>query len=130
MILFAGEKPALDNSMAMVNFNAPRNIAFVKMSADLQSVLSTGATETGGFYTFGGTWRAQENKGVVWLTDFTPPAQNAAMDSWEAATRIKCARVKDDSIIMIYEVWSATSYIRTGEFLVCHHTPTYQCSLT
>ena len=113
MIIFSGEKPALDNSKAVTNFNAPRNIALVKVSADLQTILSTGATEAGGFYTFGGSWKALENSGVVWLTDFTPPATHVAMDTWEAATRMKCARVKDDSIIIIYEVWSATAYLRT-----------------
>jgi hypothetical protein len=127
MVFFAGERPALDNSLVGSNFNAPRNLGFVHVSADMQSVLSPGATETGGFYTFGGGWTAQENSGIVWLTDMTPPATFAKAD-WLGATRIKTARLSDDMIVVFYEVWSATKCVHSFAF-VCS-VPRHDDSVT
>jgi hypothetical protein len=59
-----GENPALDNSQTGEYLNAPRNIGFKKMSKDLDTVLSTGAAETGGYYSFDGQWTELSNEGV------------------------------------------------------------------
>lgn len=118
MVLFAGEQPSLDNAFVDSNFNAPRNIAMVRVSKDLLEVLSPGATEIGGFYNFGGGWTAQENKGIHWLTDLTPVATHPTQSEWEAATRIKAMRTRDDNVFVVYEVWTASEYIRTEFFIV------------
>lgn len=49
---FVGEFPALDNSKTGKEYNAPRNIAFTKISKDQKTKLSPGGKESGGFFTF------------------------------------------------------------------------------
>merc|ERR1719424_37210 len=77
LTIFAGENPPLDNSKVGTYMNMPRNLGLVKIGKDLNSktVKSTSATETGGFFTFGGTWSKQENKGIKFLTSFTSENQ-------------------------------------------------------
>ena len=88
LVFFAGEQPALDNSQTGSYLNNPRNLGFVKIPADLSStaVMSKGPAETGGFYTFGGTWSAQANEGIEWLTANTD-------DMGRNIARVKTARL-------------------------------------
>lgn len=54
-VFFVGENPPLDNTLANGLVGTPRNIGFVKVSKeDTRVILSDGATETGGYYTFNG----------------------------------------------------------------------------
>jgi hypothetical protein len=69
-MFFVGEKPALDNSKTGELINTPRNIGFTKVSKDLQTKISAGEKETGGYYDFGGDWTEIEHEGISWGTDF------------------------------------------------------------
>ena len=56
LVFFIGELPSLDNSKTGASLNTPRNICMTKISKDLQSKLSEGKKEKGGFFTFNGQW--------------------------------------------------------------------------
>ena len=71
--------------------------------------LSSGPVEKGGFYTFGGGWSAQENQGVVWLTNHKTVQRNVC--------RPKTARLQKDAILLVYEIWTGTTYVQT-EYMV------------
>ena len=111
MVIFAGERPALDNTNTGSSMNAPRNIGMVTVSGDLQTILSEGWTSRGGFYDFLGEWKDQENEGIVWLTDFTP--NESDHEKMESAVRIKTAPLEPNFILILYEVWGPRTYIRT-----------------
>jgi len=110
LVFFAGEAPPLDNSLVGQALNVARNVGFVKIPRDLtdDAVLSPGAVESGGFYTFGGTWSEQENRGISFLTSKT--------DAAESVSRLKTAQV-NGLILLVWEVWSGTSYKRS-EYMV------------
>lgn len=108
MALFVGEQPALDNTKIGHVLNAPRNLALVKVSKDLSTVLSEGPVEEGSFYNFGGELVSQRNEGVHWLTN------QPGID--ESITRPKTFKLSEDDILLTYEVWTPDDYVRT-EFL-------------
>jgi len=116
LVLFSGERPPLDNGLAIRNSNAPRNIGLVIVSGDLQTILSEGEDSTGGFYNFGGGWKDQTNEGIVWLTDFTPDTND--FEEFENAIRIKTAVVNTNQIFIVYENWAADFYVNTGMMLI------------
>jgi len=109
LVFFAGEQPALDNTKIGANINAPRDIGFVKVSKDLQSILSPGVTETGGFYNYGGNWQDQTNEGIHFLTT------SSSID--ESVSRLKTFKLSADRILLTFEVWTPTEFVRT-EFMV------------
>ena len=111
MIIFSGEKDSLNNSKATGTVNAPRNIGFVKVSSDLSIIKSKGITENGGYYSYAGTWTSQKNEGIKWLTNFTPNQSDE--DKWLHASRIKVAKLSNNLILIFYEVWASSGYIRT-----------------
>ena len=112
LVLFSGEKPPLDNSMAVESHNAPRNIGFVKVPQDMTDtrVLSAGAKETGGFYNFGGGWSPQENKGINWITDFKSMEENAS--------RLKATKLSNGQILILFETWTGTKYVSSNVMTV------------
>jgi len=118
MVIFAGEQPSLDITMIGSAHNAPRNLGLVIVSATLNgTVFSDGPVETGGFYSFGGGWSPQENRGIVWLTDFT----GSSVETWESATRIRATRVGSgakEKVLLLYEVWQYNNYLRTEFMLI------------
>ena len=105
LVFFAGEAPPLDNGLVGSAMNVARNVAFVKISRDFsnESILSAGEEERGGFYTFGGTWSEQVNKGITFLTSYT--------DVKETVSRPKTAKL-ENGIVLLWEIWG-TSYNRT-----------------
>ncbi len=106
IIIFAGENQpgSLDNSKVGNYNNCSRNIGFVKTSKNLKDpILSKGADETGGFFTFGGTWEVLKNQGIMWLTNLA---------EGENASRVKAVGLKDKVFIM-FELWSKDAYINT-----------------
>ncbi|MCK5871532.1 MAG: hypothetical protein KAG26_01800, partial [Methylococcales bacterium] len=120
-VLFAGEpfnNKAIDNSRVGKTLNDPRNIGMVLVRKDFEKasgsgnevsddlILTSGITEEGGLYTFGGSWAAQRNKGVVWLTNYKDKTQ-------ENATRVKVVAIDDDKMIILWEKWTDTAYINT-----------------
>lgn len=69
-IFFVGENPALDNKLTGGYVGSPRNIGFVKISLDQETVLSDGEPEYGEYYTFNGGLHEQSHRGIQWLTDY------------------------------------------------------------
>ena len=122
LVLFSGEKPSLDNTMAIKSHNAPRNIGFVKVPRDLADtqVLSQGPTETGGFYDFDGVWKPQQNKGVNWLTKFTSINDNAS--------RLKATKLKNGQILVLFEKWTGTNYV-SSNLMTIDHNVVYACAV-
>merc|ERR1740121_1730090 len=93
--------------------NVARNVAFVKIPRDLSStdVLSDGPTEDGGFYTFGGGWSSQQNKGIVQLTNY--------QDRNQSVSRLKTFHFEGEHprILLWWELWSEFDYMAT-EYMV------------
>jgi len=114
IMIFSGEFPSLDNSVTSDEINAPRNLGFVALSSDFNTIVSEGVSSSGGFYNFGGGWAPQSNEGIIQLTDFTPGETNP--NNWDSAIRIKTAKVSD-TLLIFYELWSPSAYKRT-EYMV------------
>ena len=124
-IVFAGEpdslKKSINNTRVGNLVNDARNIGLVKVVRSFKNtggntvldanILTTGLTETGGFYTFGGDWSAQRNKGVVWLTSYS----NSAVAN---ASRVKAVSIGENRILVLWESWTPTSYINTHAVIV------------
>lgn len=109
-LVFAGEPNssgyALDNSRVGAILNDARNVGFIfvkKNFTEADAVLSKGINEKGGFYTFGGTFAPQENKGVVWLTRYRD-VEN------QNATRVKTARLDGNRLLVLHEIWNRRGY--------------------
>lgn len=91
LVIFAGEPDATGKSINNARATAyetidARNLGFVKVRKDFENaqtlkeaILSKGASEVGGFYTFGGDWSKQANEGVVWLTKHKNPKTENVM---------------------------------------------------
>lgn len=120
-VIFAGEMHeghSLDNRRIGKNLNDPRNIGMVLVQKDFENasgegnevsddlILTSGITETGEFYTFGGQKVKQRNTGVVWLTNYRDKSK-------ENASRIKAVPLADGHIIVLWEKWSDRSYVNT-----------------
>jgi len=112
LVFFAGERPPLDNSLVGANMNVPRNLGFVKIGRDLSTkeILSSGETSTGGFYTFGGGWSAQENKGINFLTSYT--------STDECVSRPKTARISNGKTLLVWELWTKSAYVKSQAMVV------------
>jgi len=118
VVVFAGEPyngRAIDNSRTGKSLNDPRNIGVVRIRSDFDKhrrfspdamVLTPGRTENGGFYSFGGRWSKQRNKGVVWLTGYRNKAKTNV-------SRLKVAALKSGALIVLWEVWTPTHYVTT-----------------
>ena len=111
LVFFAGESPPLDNAVVGQALNVARNVGFVKIPRDLSSdaVLSPGANETGGFYTFGGGWSDQMNRGVSFLTSKT--------EVTDSVSRLKTAQ-RGGAVLLFWEVWSRTAYNKSECMIV------------
>lgn len=112
-VFFAGEPDAagkaLNNARAGGNHNDARNLGMVFVKKDFPSgdpILSKGIQETGGFYSFGGTFSPQENKGIIWLTRYTDKNNHNA-------SRVKTAALDGSRVFVVHEVWTAGSYSST-----------------
>ena len=126
LVLFSGEKDLLNNGLAKTgrNHNAPRNIGFVKVPRVIDNdmdeqnpvVLSDGPVKKGGFWNNFNKknvltdWEPYTNKGVQWLTDFTSMDENAC--------RIKVAKLSRNRILILYEIWTATNYVKTMMMMI------------
>ena len=123
---FVGERSPggrlLDNSRVGGTLNDARNIGFLTVREDFQNasgsgsvvsddlVVTAGLVETGGFYSFTGGWTPQRNAGVVWLTNYASTAQNAS--------RLKMLSRADGSLLLLWEIWTGTSYVATKGMVV------------
>lgn len=120
LVSFCGEPDekglSLDNRKASTPM--PRNVGYVKVVKNFydiyegefnevseKMILSNGISERGGFYTFGGKWAPQQNIGVVWLTQYREPAQNAR--------HLKTVKLPNKNILFVWELWNSYSYDKT-----------------
>ena len=115
---------ALDNGRTGAPLNDARNIGLVQVVPDFHTrarwgsvvpdnaVVSSGQTESGGFYTFGGAWSPQRNAGVVRLTRYTDPAH-------ENVTRLKVVPRPDASALLVWENWGV-HYADTMAMKISH----------
>ena len=126
---FVGERSPggrlLDNSRVGATLNDPRNIGFLTVREDFQNasgggtvvsddlVVTAGLVETGGYYSFTGGWTPQRNAGVVWLTNYANTAQNAS--------RLKMLTRADGSLLLLWEIWTGTSYVATKGMVVAQN---------
>lgn len=112
LVFFAGERPPLDNLRVGGVMNEPRNLGFVKVGKQLAQkvVLSSGAIESGGFYNYAGQWSTQSNSGINFLTSFS------SVD--ESVSRPKTSRLAVGQNLLLWEVWTKTSYVRTQAMVV------------
>lgn len=119
-VVFAGEPYkgySLNNSRVGRGNTDSRNLGLVQVVREFEKakgggnvitddlVLTKGKTESGGFYTFGGTWSKQRNAGVVWLTDYKKSAK-------ENVRHIKTIK-SGQNIIILWEKWQNGSYVET-----------------
>lgn len=121
-VFFIGEpdvnKLALNNARVGAALNDARDIGVVKVSKNFTNsstlssiVLSQGITETGGFYTFNGTWSAQQNLGVVWLVNYlNKDVKNAS--------RLKAVKLAENKVLLLWEAWTPSSYVNTYAIVV------------
>ncbi len=121
-VTFAGEasptNKALDNSRVGNYLNDPRNIGLIQVIKNFENasgsgnvvsddlVRTSGLTETGGFYTFGGSWSDQRNTGVVWLTNYQDKAQ-------ENVSRLKTVKLSDGNLLLLWEKWTPYQYVNS-----------------
>lgn len=92
----------MDNSKATGPLNAPRNIGFVKVSKDLQTILSKGPKESGGWYDFSGNWKEFSHEGIEWLTNVESKALTFS--------RLKTIQVGSSGkyVLLLFEVWDSS----------------------
>lgn len=107
----------LDNSRTKSGVNDARNIGLLTVAENFESfstladmMKTKGASETGGFYTFGGSWTSQNNAGVVWLTDYTDASKNAS--------RLKMIPRPDGNLFLMWELWNTSQYLGTKAMVV------------
>ena len=112
LIFFISEGPeSLNNQNTQNVLNGPRNLGFIKVSKDLESILSLGSEQRGGYFNLNGQFVDQKNEGVTWLTGFK--------DSQVAyITRLKAKRIEIDRNLLIFEVWTQTRFDYTGYLVV------------
>ncbi|MDX2282961.1 MAG: hypothetical protein NW241_02315 [Bacteroidia bacterium] len=115
LVFFTGEPGpdgnSLDNSRAGRQAADPRNVGFVKVRKDFfnyedlaDMILSPGAAETGGYYSFGGDWMPQANHGVNWLTEYSDPGT-------PSAHRLQVAQLSRGRILLLWML-AASEYGR------------------
>ncbi len=121
-MVFAGEPDSagksLNNTKVGGSLNDARNVGLLQIRADFEKasgfghqvsddmVLSSGITETGGFYTYQGAWEDQRNTGVVWLTNYSDKES-------ENASRVRAVTRPDGNLLVFWEEWTSSSYIST-----------------
>lgn len=121
-VVFSGENTAdgraLDNARVGNYLNDARNIGLVQVRKDFENatgssavisddlVKTMGAAETGGFYTFGGGWSEQRNRGIVWLTAYQDKSQ-------ENVSRLRTVKLADGNLLLLWEKWTPDAYVNT-----------------
>lgn len=113
LVFFTGEPDAygksLRNEKALAVLNDARNLGYIYLQKDFtkpDAILSHGITEKGGFYTFGGTYSEQENKGIKWLTNF----RNLNKQN---VSRVKTISLDNNRVFLLYEIWTKDNYSST-----------------
>ena len=126
-VIFAGEAnsegKALDNARVGNYLNDSRNIGLVQVNSDFENasgggnvvtddlVRTNGITETGGFYTYGGSWSEQRNTGIVWLTHYQNKDE-------ENVSRLKTVKLNNGQILLLWEKWTTDHYVNTYAMVI------------
>jgi len=112
----------LDNSRAGEN-DDPRNIGFLKVVPNFETVsssgnnvsseliLSKGISETGGFYSFGGSFSKQANHGIVWLTKLKAGSK-------QNVRHLKTAKLASGNLFLLWELEENRNYINTFSMII------------
>jgi hypothetical protein len=113
LVSFLGEPDKNGYALKNTGFDSKcaRNVGFVKVNKNFDNgsndiFLSKGITETGGYYTFGGSWSEQKNTGLVWLTTYTSP-------DVETAKNLKTVKLNDGNLLFLWEKWANDAYSKT-----------------
>jgi len=145
LVFFAGERRPLDSTQVGSSLNNPRNVGLIRLRSDVFAVTNvteaivrmqgdgSSEPEFGGFYNYGGTWSEQRNDGILWLTSFGSPPDEGSVDLDENVVRLRAAHLGTNKNLVIFEVWTGTTYLRTMLMLVADdgtvaHGPT-ECPL-
>ena len=133
LVFFAGERRPLDSSQVGSSLNNPRNLGLIRLTTDVFTVSNLSEAivriegdgssdpEYGGFYTYGGGWSEQKNEGILWLTSFGSPPDEGSENIDENVVRLRTAHLGQDKNLVIFEVWSANTYVRTMLMLVANN---------
>jgi hypothetical protein len=84
-----------------------RNLAVVKVSKDMQTILTEGETEEGHYYNYEGNKMTQKNEGIQWLTDFssfTYHTNGTAIREASQMKKLKHIRIGKAQILVVFEV--------------------------
>jgi hypothetical protein len=113
LVSFLGEPDKYGKSLncSLAGKDCSRNVGFVKVKTKFYETssnifLSSGISESGGFYDFGGSWTEQRNTGVVWLTAYQNPQEGTAK-------YLKSVKLNDESFLFLWEFWINDTYRNT-----------------
>jgi len=118
LVAFASEA-SCDNSLTGKAVNEPRNVGVVLASPRFEATQQEGCVVTGdivisegapsepfSYYTFDGGLVRQQNRGVIWLTDY-------AADSRSTAVGPRMAAVGDGRYVVLWEEWAGKAFRST-----------------
>ena len=120
----------MDNSQVGQALNNPRNLGLIRTTSDVfssENVASviirieldgSSGVETGQYFDFGGGLNHQENVGILWLTVYGSPPIEGSSDVSENVSRIKAVHLGKDQNLVVFEVWSSQTYLRTMLMLI------------
>jgi len=117
-VLLASER-SVSNSLTTEAINQSRNLAFLPLSQDFETIDQAGYvvpsgmiaaggvdSEPFGFYDYGGRYVSQQNRNVRWLTRYRDKDA-------ENASRAKMIRMKDKSLLVVWEKWTEFDHVST-----------------
>lgn len=117
-VLLASER-SVSNSLTTEAINQARNLAFLPLSQNFETIAQTGYvvpngmiaaggvdSKPFGFYDYGGGFVSQQNRNVRWLTDYQDKDA-------ENASRAKMIRMKDKSLLVVWEKWTESEHVST-----------------
>jgi len=70
----------------------------VKVSSDLSKIVSSGITEDGIMYSFGGSPKNMHNEGLIWLTNYKDKDN-------ENASRLKTLKLSNGNILLMWDIY-------------------------
>ncbi|GAD32636.1 hypothetical protein PLEI_4319 [Photobacterium leiognathi lrivu.4.1] len=111
-ITFMTSERGLRNDETGRAHNKSRNIAVVATGKNVSEneYLTFGEYETTAFYDFGGGYRQETNRNVIWLTDFT--------DIQDNISRLKPLKLADNVILLLMEFHTFDGYDYSAYMMV------------
>lgn len=115
LVVFASEKSVV-NDLAKSHHNESRNLGLVLVRKNFEQINQSEAvvpedliltkgedTPPFGFYNYGGRYTRQQNRGVVWLTNFSDKSENVVHP--------RVAKISSDRFLIIWEKWSSSKFL-------------------